>query len=181
MEWIVGALVVLGFIAIAARFVPRDVAGQTPLPRIVDESIGMWALRRLTGRPLWDPNDDAEATDNTGSLPLSPRRYLVSPSRLRDLGIRPAGLAVRTISPRRSPLATPRAGSAVARRPQAQASSSLSAQRRLVAVAAAFVVGVVLLGAVFAPRGRSGDASSQTGRPAISATLTPTPRPTPTP
>ena len=49
VEWIVGALVVLGFVAIAVRFLPRDAAGQVRLPRVVEDSIGMWAVRRLTG------------------------------------------------------------------------------------------------------------------------------------
>jgi hypothetical protein len=180
VEWIVGTLVVLGFIAIVARFVPRDHAGGTRLPGIVNDSIGMWALRRLTGRPLRDHTDDAHAMGINGSRPILPSRYLVSPSRLRDLGIRPAGLAPGRSSTRRSALATPHGDSTVERRQQAPASGSLGAQRRLVAVAAALVVGIVLLAAVFAPRGRSGDGLAQTGRPVVTATPTPIPT-TPTP
>ena len=54
MELIVAALTVMGLILVAARFLLRDEAGQLVLPRIVDDSIGMWLLRRLTGRPLGD-------------------------------------------------------------------------------------------------------------------------------
>jgi hypothetical protein len=52
VELIVGALVVLGFVAVLTRFITRDASGQVRLPRIVDESIGMWTLRRVTGRRL---------------------------------------------------------------------------------------------------------------------------------
>ncbi len=62
MEWIVGTFVVLGLIAIAVRFAPRDGTGRVRLPRIVDRSIGMWALRRLTGRPLWPRDADTVAS-----------------------------------------------------------------------------------------------------------------------
>lgn len=59
MELIVGALVVLGFLAVVTRFITRDASGEIRLPRIVDDSIGMWALRRVTGRRLWErPWDD---------------------------------------------------------------------------------------------------------------------------
>jgi hypothetical protein len=52
VELIVGALVVLGFVAVVTRFITRDASGEIRLPRIVDDSIGMWALRRMTGRRL---------------------------------------------------------------------------------------------------------------------------------
>ncbi len=67
MEWLVGALVVLGFLAIIARFLTRDASGEIRLPRIVDDSVGMWALRRLTGRPLGDrpPEDERPSLDPT--------------------------------------------------------------------------------------------------------------------
>jgi hypothetical protein len=51
LELIALAFAVLGFAAIALRFLPRDDRGVRRLPRVVHESIGMWALRRLLGRP----------------------------------------------------------------------------------------------------------------------------------
>jgi hypothetical protein len=51
MEFVVGVLVVVALLAIVARFVARDSSGQVRLPRVVDESIGMWVVRRLLGRP----------------------------------------------------------------------------------------------------------------------------------
>jgi hypothetical protein len=52
MELLVAALAVAALVAIAVRFGLRGPSGGVHLPRIVDDSIGMWALRRLTGRPL---------------------------------------------------------------------------------------------------------------------------------
>lgn len=52
MELLVAVLVILGFVAIAIRFGLRGPSGPARLPRIVDDSIGMWLLRRVTGRPL---------------------------------------------------------------------------------------------------------------------------------
>ena len=50
MELLAAALIVLGLLAVVARFlVPRG-SSTIRLPPIVDESIGMWLLRRLTGR-----------------------------------------------------------------------------------------------------------------------------------
>ena len=60
MELIVGALVVLGFLAVVTRFITRDASGEIRLPRIVDDSIGMWALRRITGRRLGERPWDGE-------------------------------------------------------------------------------------------------------------------------
>ncbi len=67
MELIVGALVVLGFLAVVTRFITRDASGEIRLPRIVDDSIGMWALRRITGRRLSERPWDDEVQ---GDLPL---------------------------------------------------------------------------------------------------------------
>ena len=63
MELIVAALVLLGFVAIITRFITRDETGQLRLPRVVDDSIGMWALRRITGRRLWERPWDDEQPD----------------------------------------------------------------------------------------------------------------------
>jgi hypothetical protein len=74
VEILVGALVVLGFLAILARFVARDASGEIRLPRVVDDSIGMWTLRRITGRRLgeraWDDElDDELQPDPNASEP----------------------------------------------------------------------------------------------------------------
>jgi hypothetical protein len=52
VELIVGALVVFGLVAVAVRFFPPGEAGGIVLPRVIDDSIGMWILRRITRRRL---------------------------------------------------------------------------------------------------------------------------------
>jgi hypothetical protein len=209
MELLVVALVVLGFVAIIARFVPRDDAGRAGLPRIVDQSIGMWALRRLTRRPLGQrtANDSgarldrsaliarSRATegspDRAGTVPPSVVRFVASVERLRALGIQPARPGGST---RKQPLERPIGRATIRRRRPAETAGTLTAQRGLVLVAAAFVVAVVVLAAALAPRGTSGDVLGGTHGPAIdlrsslpSAVIgaqpgsTPTPQPTPKP
>jgi hypothetical protein len=171
VEWIVGALVVLGFVAIAVRFVPREDAGRVRLPRIVDESVGMWALRRLTRRALWErPDEDAVDPDRpagSGGPPsVAPNRFVASASRLEQLGVRSA----RHIGGRpsaRAPHEVPRVSRSTTRLRQAQPPASLGLQRRLAAIAALLVVGAVVLGILLAPRGSSGDVLSATGRPGV--------------
>ena len=63
MELIVGTLFVLGMLAIVIRFAPRTSSGEVLLPRVIENSIGMWALRRLTGRRRTEPPDDAASAD----------------------------------------------------------------------------------------------------------------------
>jgi PKD domain-containing protein len=174
VEWIVWALVVLGFVAIIVRFVPRDESGRARLPRIVDDSIGMWALRRITGRRLWDRSGAIDGVSSArsraavtgrrgaanGAAPDAPARYAASAARLRQLGIRPAD----SLPPRRLPVARP-VGSATIHRRQARPAATVVLQRRLAAIAAVVVVGVVALAVIAAPRAPSGDVLGATGGP----------------
>lgn len=50
MELLVGTLVVLALVAISLRFVLRSPDGAIVLPRLVDQSIGMWVVREIAGR-----------------------------------------------------------------------------------------------------------------------------------
>jgi hypothetical protein len=177
VEWIVGALVVLGFVAIAVRFLPRDAAGQVRLPRVVEDSIGMWAVRRLTGLADTDPEDDgdtsgpATAPDRKaptrfdaapiGPAPIAPTVFVPSGSPMQvppvwDAGARPA----------RHPVTSPIIELKVARRRPPRQSASVATERRLVALAALLVVGIVVLGIVLAPRGSRGEVLGATGSPA---------------
>ena len=150
VEWIVGAFVALGFIAIVVRFVPRDEAGGARLPRMVDDSIGMWAIRRISGR-----SPDGGAATRGAARPTSrePGRFVVSASRLQAIGVRPAGVARR--------------GSAVRRQRRWDPADSVTLQRRLAAIAAVLVVGVVALAVVLILRGPRGEVRGATGAPAL--------------
>jgi hypothetical protein len=175
VEWIVGALVVLGFIAITVRFIPRDDAGRARLPTIVDNSIGMWALRRMTGRPLWErpdgigPRTGTNVGGSDGASGAARRglarpargastRYAASPSRLQALGIRPAGLARGSTSTRRRPMATPTRlpVASVNRGREEHGAGSLVVLRRVVAIIAIIAIAAVAIWVAFLPHGPGG-------------------------
>jgi hypothetical protein len=69
VELIAGALVVLGLIVVAGRFLLRGESGEFVLPRIVDDSIGMWVLRRLSGRSRAGGRGPAAAASSDASGP----------------------------------------------------------------------------------------------------------------
>ncbi|MBA2720708.1 MAG: hypothetical protein H0U52_15930 [Chloroflexi bacterium] len=186
MELIVGALVVLGFLAILARMLPRDAAGRTMLPRIVDESVGMWALRRLTGRSLLGrPWDDEEEFDIEGATPTglpggaglagALSVSVAADDRPSDLQAGPVPLAptwsVVSRAPTRSvPVAAPNAAPAASRAGPARRIRWAPLAHGLVAiagVAANAIVAIALLNVVLAPRSGAGDVLGVTGRPEI--------------
>ena len=49
IEVLVAVFIVVALVAIAVRFVPRDNRGRAQLPAIVDQSVGMWAVRQVIG------------------------------------------------------------------------------------------------------------------------------------
>jgi PKD domain len=179
VEWIVGALVVLGFIAIAVRFVPRDAAGRARLPRMVEESIGMWAVRRLTGQADTNRQDsgdrDGPATPvdreprpepasrfdaaPIGPAPIAPTVFVPSgsPTQARPMGDIGAGSARRPVT---SPIIELKV---LRRRPRP--SANVAMERRLVVLAALLVVGLIVLGIVLAPRSPRGEVLGATGSP----------------
>jgi len=178
VEWIVGALVVLGFIAVIARFIPRDDSGRARLPAIVDNSIGMWALRRMTGRSLWERPDQIGTRTGRNAAGSTARpaqgastRYAASPSRLQALGIRPAGATRRSTPTRRPPMATPgrvRVASTDRRREEHPA-GSLVILRRLVAIIAIIAIAAVAIWVAFVPHGPGaprGEVLAATSQPA---------------
>ena len=63
MELVVGVLLVPALVVVVARFIVRADDGPVRLPRIVDDSIGMYVLRGITGRPLGRSPDPARAAD----------------------------------------------------------------------------------------------------------------------
>jgi hypothetical protein len=184
VELIILAFVVLAFVAIGARFLPRDERGAIHLPAVVDDSIGMWAIRELLGRnaPAAGPPDEfaVPSEDEVAyriGVPGAPRPTL--PTRLIVSGARPQAhpLPVRT-----RPVATPVvAGPPHRRRSQARP-NALVAQRRA-AGAVAFVLVVVAILAVATLPGRpQGEVLGATGTPggftssevAVGETLGPT-------
>ena len=78
LEPIVLVFVLVAFVAIIARFLPRDAAGRPRLPRIVDESVGMYVLRRSLGRPTEAASDLAKVeVDATADVPEDEIAYRI--------------------------------------------------------------------------------------------------------
>jgi len=172
VELIVGALVVLGLVAVVVRFLPRTEAGRVVLPRVIDASIGMWVLRRLSGRPL-GAAPEAEPFDAAAHVGDVERRLAgraVPPSVTAAGAIRPRG---HVVLPSPHPVADLAARLAARRGPaiavETVPRSPTPWRRRmgaLGALAAAGLVVVIVLGVALLP--------SEGGRGAVlSATATP--------
>lgn len=78
MELVVGVLVVPALVVVVARFVVFGAGEPVRLPRIVDDSIGMYVLRGISGRPLGrspepSPLPDPFARYRRPSTVLAPR------------------------------------------------------------------------------------------------------------
>jgi pyruvate/2-oxoglutarate dehydrogenase complex dihydrolipoamide acyltransferase (E2) component len=183
VEFIVGAFVALGFLAILVRFIARDASGEVRLPRIVDDSIGMWTLRRLSGRRLGRRDGDDELDDG---LVIHPDAADAT---------RPAlGAAVAATS-RRAPSRAAVSAHMVSatpvldlrRRQQARLGRRRSpSMRRLAAFAAiaAVLIVAIAVGAAIGAADRSpspqGEVLAATGHPQLSAaTPAPTAKPSP--
>jgi len=148
VELIVGALVVLGLIVVAARFLLRGESGEFLLPRIVDDSIGMYVLRRMTGRA------GAASGPNAADGPRS-----FDAAMARRLGIRPASEV--------APVRRVAAGAWVGPQPVAEGSGRTRPRRMMIGFLAvvAIVVGVAL-GTGMAMLGPHGGAAGIAGQPA---------------
>lgn len=171
VELIVIAFVLVAFAAIGMRFLPRDESGAVRLPATVDDSIGMWAIRRLLRRPttsttsavreaghLVEPSED-EIAYRIGvpgaPQPTVPTRFIVSANRPQAHPLpakaRPAAVPVIAGLPRQ-------------RRSQARP-NALQLQRRAAGVVAlTLVVGAVVALASVSSRPQGGVLSA-TGTP----------------
>jgi outer membrane biosynthesis protein TonB len=180
LELIVIAFVVIAFVAIAARFAPRDESGARRLPRMIDESVGMYMVRKALGRSTEAASDRAAAPAETAEQvtedaiayrigipgappPTLPTRFVVSKAPPQAHPIPPV-----------MPVATrPVSGGA----PQARRSGALPMQRRLAGVVTVLIVLLVGMAALSLPRGPEGQVLSATGTPGgsrLAAIPTPT-------
>ena len=178
-EFIVVAFVAVGLVAIAVRFVPRDENGARRFPRVIDESIGMAAIRALLRlRPVRQRAPEAATAEAAVDAPFEPTAEEIA-YRIGVAGTPaptiPTRLIVSTGSLQAHPPAIPTLQRAsltavrgqLAERPRVHAhpASSLGLQRRIAGVVAAFAVLIAAVGLVFAPRGIEGGVLSATGMP----------------
>jgi hypothetical protein len=173
LELIVLGFVVAAFVAIALRFTPRDAAGRRRLPRMIDESVGMYVVRRAIGRSTEAAADrDAAAAETQAAIeqaaiayrigvpgapaPTIPTRFVVSKAPQQAHPIPPV-----------VPVTTRVGGG----RPQARRSAALPLQRRAAGVVTVLVVVLVAFAALSLPRAPEGAVLSATGTPGRSAEL----------
>lgn len=168
LELIILAFVLVAFVAIAARFMPRDAAGRRRLPRIVDESVGMYVLRRATGRPTEAASDVAKAeTEADAIVPEEAIAYRIGVPGAPEPTV-PTRFVVAKAPPQahKIPPVVPVVTRPVARgRPQARRGGALPFQRRLAALGTLFAVLLVGFAALSLPRGPEEAVLSATGTP----------------
>jgi hypothetical protein len=171
LELVVVGFAIAAFVAIGLRFAPQDEAGHRHLPKVVDESVGMFTIRQALRRPTLTAADraavkaEAEAKAEADAIayrigvpgapkPTVPTRFVVSKAPPQAHQIPPV-----------VPVATrPVAGA----RPMARKSGALPLQRRIAGVFTVLVVVLAAFAAQSLPRGQGGVLSA-TGTPGASA------------
>jgi hypothetical protein len=93
VEIIVWAALAIAVVAILGRFVLRSGGGEVVLPRIVDDSIGMWLLRRATGRRLWEREPEEDADAEAGGVAV-----MAASAAPKATGIAPAERPIRILA-----------------------------------------------------------------------------------
>jgi hypothetical protein len=174
LELIVLAFVLVAFVAIAARFMPRDAAGGRRLPRIVDESVGMYVVRRALGRSTESASERAKtgpaelvSEDEIAYRigvpgapePTVPTRFVVAKAPPQAHKIPP--VVPVTIRP------------VVGGRPQARRGGAVPLQRRVAALGTLAAVLLVALAALSLPRAPQEAVLSATGTPNVPGTPAP--------
>jgi hypothetical protein len=177
LEIVVPAFVVIAFVAIVWRFLPRSADGSVRLPAVIDESIGMWLIRRTVRRPIRpsrpveeiaiaepDADEIAYRIGVPGAPPPTlPTRFVVAQASSNaepSLAEPPVTLTTATTSPGHAV----RGGSAP-RRPGRRPSGALAAQRRWAGAVALAVVAIALTTLALGARQFDGEVLSVTGTP----------------
>jgi hypothetical protein len=171
LQAVVIAFLVIALVAIVWRFMPRSTDGSMRLPTLLDESVGMWLIRRALGRAGADRQDADEvawpepAQDEIAyrigvpgaPQPTLPTRVVVSSARSRVEPMGPSHVA--PVLPQAATPATQR------RRP----SGALAAQRRTAGAVALAAVAIAVTIVALGTRQLGGEVLSATGTPAGSA------------
>jgi outer membrane biosynthesis protein TonB len=173
-ELIVLVFLIVALIAIVARFMPRDPSGARRLPRIVDESVGMYVVRRALGQSTEAASDRAAGqTEATAQVSEDELAYRIGVPGAAEPTV-PSRFVVSTAPPQAHkvppvvPIATrPVAGS----RPQARRAAALPLRRRMAGVFTVLAVVLVAFAALSLPGGPQEGVLSETG----TADASPTP------
>lgn len=166
MELFVGALAVLGFLAIIVRFLPRDAAGRIQLPRIIDQSIGMWLVRRAIARRRAQQSRPAQPArpDVVPPRPdvVPPRPWIARPARPLVVPPEPAVAQPARATVARVPRGLRLQPSEAYRRGAARVAQGLVA---VVALTTVLTVGFALGMVALRPPTAAGEVLAATGTP----------------
>jgi hypothetical protein len=105
VEIVVWAALAIAVVAILGHFLLRSGGGELVLPRIVDESIGMWILRKVTGRRLWEREPEEADDEASAGVPVMAAPAATRPPSgqteppIRILTLPPATLPPMTVPP----------------------------------------------------------------------------------
>jgi hypothetical protein len=175
LQLLIVPFVVIAFVAIVWRFLPRAEDGSIRLPRLIDESVGMWIIRSALGRATdsADPDDiipepaEDEIAYRIGvpgaPPPTVPTRVVVS---------RAQSKAESDLSPSSQgtvPAVGPVAGDGSVGRRRTRPTGALAAQRRWAGAVALAAVAVAVTTLILASRQLDGEVLSATGTPAGSS------------
>ena len=180
LELVVMGFAVAALVAIAVRFASRDEGGERRLPRVIDESVGMFAIRRALGRPTEAASDRdaarAEAETNAAAEAAARLHEDEIAYRIGVPGAPPPTLPSRFVVSKAPPQAHPippvvpvATRSVAGARPMARrGAAALPLQRRIAGVFTVLVVVLAAFAAQSLPRGPQGEVLSATGTPGAS-------------
>src|SRR5437667_1250382 len=166
LQLLIVPFVIIAFVAIVWRFLPRAEDGSIRLPRLIDESVGMWVIRSALGRATdsADPDDiipepaEDEIAYRIGvpgaPPPTVPTRVVVS---------RAQSKAESVLSPSSQgtvPAVGPVAGDGSVGRRRTRPTGALAAQRRWAGAVALAAVAVAVTTLILASRQLDGEVLS---------------------
>lgn len=168
IDLLVFAFAAIGFVAIIVRFLPRDARGTPRLPEIIDQSVGMWALRSFLRRPK-EPVEDVPETFEIIPTPEEVAyRIGVAGAGRPVLRLRPTAVDGVAESPLTSgsnpPGVVPDGVDLI--RSRSRRKAGLALQRRLAAVLVTLLAGGVVVVVATAPAADEDAALRTTGTPA---------------
>jgi hypothetical protein len=161
IDLLVLGFVAAGYVAIVLRFAPRDASGKRRLPQAVDDSVGMFTIRRLLGRPTDLPDEEPQVFAAVPTPREVAYRIGADGASRPSVRARPT-LAIDDIAPQIRPTA-PAATDFI--RARTRWNPGLGLQRRLAGALVLLLIVIVVIAIVAG----SADTSHVTGRPGVEA------------
>lgn len=161
-EFLALGFTIAGLVAVALRFAPRDAAGKRRLPQAIDDSVGMFTVRRLLGRPTDLPDDVPEAYAVVPTPREVAYRIGADGADRPQLRLRPT-LAIDAIAPPVRP-AAPAGPDFI--RARTRWNPALGLQRRMAGILVALLAAAVVAAVLFASVDGRGGVLAATGVPA---------------